>query len=127
MSSKNAVESILVLSHSSIYCKYVINNGEQQLCSYEKIRNLLMEIVPTLALNIEYFLERKLSFFIVVNELTIKEVTLDLEFAIEKLKKDKNELNFKTLNAYLSSEKNSEMAPRYQKQIINLQRKFKWN
>lgn len=125
MSSKNAVESILVLSHSSIYCKYVINNGEQQLCSYEKIRNLLMEIVPTLALNIEYFLERKLSFFIVVNELTIKEVALDLEFAIEKLKKDKNELNFKTLNAYLSSEKNSEMAPRYQKQIINLQRKFK--
>ena len=122
--AKNAVESILVVSYSPMYCKYFINNGEQHLCSYDKIRKLLSEVVPTLALQIEYFIDRKLSFFITVNELKVQQVDIDLNKVIEQMKKDKFELNSKNLNEFLNQRK-EETGPRYQSQILNLQRKLK--
>lgn len=125
MASKNAVESILVVAHTQDYCKYFINNGEQHLCSYDKIRQLLMEVVPNLALQIEYFLERKLSFFITVPELKIQQVTIDLQTVIEQMKKDKFELNTKNLYKFMNSEKVNENAPKYQSQVLNIQRKMK--
>lgn len=121
MASKNVIETILVISYNPLYCKYFINNGEQHLCSYEKLRDLLMQLTPTLCVQIEYFLERKLSFFISVNELKIQEVTIDLETVIQKMKEDTFKLSSINIQKYLNEVKKD--AIKYQENnnsIINM-------
>lgn len=112
---KNVIESVLVIAYNPTYCKYFINNGEQHLCNYDKLRELLMGITPTLALQIEYFIERKLSFFISVNELNIQEVGIDLVVVIDQMKKDKFCLNSKNINEYLKNIEKDSHLPKYQK------------
>ena len=96
---KNAVESILIVCFNPHYCKYYINNGGQKMLTYEKMIALLMTIVPELALDINYYIDRKLSFFIDVNDKKIQEVSVDREFSEENLRKEALSITKKDLQS----------------------------
>jgi len=121
---KNTIESILIISYNPTFCKYYINNGEQHLCSYDNIRKLLMGITPTLVLQIEYFLERKLSFFISINDLKIQEVSTDLDKVIQQMKKDKFELNFKNIQDFMKNIEDDKHLPNYQSQAESVTNRY---
>lgn len=83
---KNIVEYVLVIAQSPQFCIYYINNGTQRFSTYENIRKLITELNPLLALKIEYFLERHLSFLVKVQELEVIEIKQDTEKAEQQLR-----------------------------------------
>lgn len=92
MNKKMSINSILILPYSPTLCVYYINDGERHACSYEKINNILSDIVPTLVYKFLEKLSKKLPFYIDVKENTLSDITFDMVELKNKLKKEQKKL-----------------------------------
>jgi len=106
MKEDTIVKSVLVIPYSKLICLYYINEGDRHATTYDKVVSILMDLAPTLVYKVNEKMERRLPFFIDVQEKTLNEVESDheiinvkntqMELAEMKKKKLQN-LNFRAI------------------------------
>lgn len=120
MNSKTIIKSIMVVPYSTVSCTYYINDGERHATTYDKVNELLTNLVPTLCYDILQKMNRRLPFYIDVVKKELYSIDYDKIMERNTLKSETLGLTQINIRAYMEDQKKEEtLYQRAKEKIIN--------
>lgn len=123
---KNSIKSVLIIPYSPITCRYYLNSSnDAHATTYEKVSEMLSSLAPWSAQQVFHLMERKLSFYIDLEQKTLQEVRPDEQQVIDQNRQEKLEMNQSNINKFLKENKNKvDNIPKYSILLNAIQNKL---